>query len=102
MLPVIRSLDSGVAAGFCLLVATMDMHAHLPSFSACLSCDHPKPPSSAHQSEQEVHGAGMVIGWGATHPWLCGRPLLPDGKGRPTGSVHHVVVVSHHHERHPG
>ena len=58
--------------------------------------------SSAHQGEQEVHGAGMVIGWGATHPWLCGRPLLPDGKGRPTGSVHHVVVVSHHHESHPG
>jgi len=51
------------------------------------------PGFSARQGEQEVHGVGMAIGWGATRPlasWPgCSRP----GKRRPpwlrrTGSLY--------------
>jgi hypothetical protein len=34
------------------------------------------PGFSARQGEQEVHGVGMAIGWGATRPLLPG-PAAP-------------------------
>jgi len=41
------------------------------------------PGFAARQGEQEVHGVGMAIGWGATRPLASWPGCSPRGKRRP-------------------
>ena len=46
------------------------------------------PGFSARQGEQEVHGVGMAIGWGATRPLLPGPAAPVEEKEDPEPETH--------------